>query len=70
MTEDLVYEEHPVQILGHNIRQLRHKQIPLVKVHYANHTASTTIWQTEEEIKAKYPHLFEVTLLFNKSHKF
>jgi len=32
ITKDLVYEERPVQILNHMIKQLRNKQIPLVKL--------------------------------------
>ena len=32
ITNDLVYEERPVQILDHRIKQLHNKQIPLVKV--------------------------------------
>ena len=31
ITEDLVFEERPVQILNCRIKQLRNKQIPLVK---------------------------------------
>ena len=32
ITEDLVYEERPAQILDRRIKQLRNKPIPLVKV--------------------------------------
>jgi len=32
ITADLVYEEQPIQILDRRIKQLRNKQIPLVKV--------------------------------------
>jgi len=38
ITEDLVYEECPGQILDRRIKQLRNKQIPLVKVLWTNHT--------------------------------
>ena len=62
ITEDLVYEECPVQILGHRIKQLCNKQIPLVKVLRTNHTSQEATWETDEEMKAKYPHLFEVIL--------
>ena len=60
IAEDLVYEEHPVQILDRRIKQLRNKQIPLVKVLWTNHTSQEATWETEEAIQAKYPHLFEV----------
>ena len=39
ITEDLVYEELPVQILDHMTKQLRKKQIPLVKMLWINHTS-------------------------------
>ena len=60
IAEDLVYEERPVQILDRRIKQLRNKQIPLVKVLWTNHTSQEATWETEEAIQAKYPHLFEV----------
>jgi len=62
ITEDLVFEERPVQILDYRIKQLHNKQIPLVKVLWANHTFQEATWETEEEIKDKYLHLFHVIL--------
>jgi len=60
--EDLVYEERPIQILDHRIKQLRNKRIRLVKVLWTNHTSQEATWETEEAMKTKYPHLFEVIL--------
>jgi len=57
-----MYEERPVWILDRRIKQQCNKQIPLVKVFWENHTSSEATWENEEEKKAKYPHLFEVTL--------
>jgi len=62
ITENLVYEERLVQILDRRIKELRNKQIPLVKVLWTNHTSQEVTWETEEEMKVKYPHLFEVIL--------
>jgi len=39
ITEDLVCEEHPVQILDTRIKQLCNKQITLVNVLWTNHTS-------------------------------
>ena len=50
IAEDLVYEERPVQILDRRIKQLRNKQIPLVKVLWTNHTSQEATWETEEAI--------------------
>ena len=57
-----MYEERPIQILDRKIKQLHNKQIPLVKVLWTNHTSQEATWETDEEMKAKYPHLFEVIL--------
>jgi len=66
ITADLVYEEQPIQILDHRIKQLRNKQMPLVKVLWSNHTFQETTWKTEEEMKAKYPQLLKVILHYMK----
>jgi len=59
---DLVYEQRLVQILYYRIKQLCNKQIPLVKMLWSNHTSQEATWEIEEEMKAKYPHLFKVIL--------
>jgi len=61
LAEDLMYEEHPIQILDRRVKQLRNKSIPLVKVLWASHASSEAIWETEEDMKNKYPYLFEVS---------
>ena len=61
LAEDLTYEEHPIQILDHRVKQLRNKSIPLVKVLWTSHDSSEATWETEEDMKNKYPYLFEVT---------
>lgn len=38
LSEDLSYEEYPVAIVGRQVRQLRTKEIPMVKVLWSNHT--------------------------------
>jgi len=58
--EDLKYEELPVQILDLKEKQLRTKTIPLVKVLWRNHDVEEASWELENEIRNKYPHLFEV----------
>jgi len=62
VTEDLTYEECSVHLLDYRTKQQRNKQIPLVKVLWANHTSSQATWETEKEMRAKYLHLFDVTL--------
>ncbi|VFQ96737.1 unnamed protein product [Cuscuta campestris] len=56
--ENLTYEEEPVEILAREVRQLRNKTIPLVKVLWRSHTVEEATWVTEESMRARYPHLF------------
>ena len=60
ITAGLVYKGQPIQILDRRIKQLRNKQISLVKVPWSNHTSQEATWGTEKEMKAKYVQLFEV----------
>ncbi|VFQ70039.1 unnamed protein product [Cuscuta campestris] len=56
--ENLTYEEEPVEILACEVRQLRNKTIPLVKVLWRSHTVEEATWETEESMRTRYPHLF------------
>ncbi|KAL5537390.1 hypothetical protein UlMin_045543 [Ulmus minor] len=55
---DLTYQEQPVQILDRKDKALRNKVIPLVKVLWRNHKVEEATWEREDEMRAKYPHLF------------
>ncbi|XP_016684025.1 uncharacterized protein [Gossypium hirsutum] len=45
---DLTFEEEPVQILDREVKVLRRKSIPLVKVHWHNHGSEEATWEPEE----------------------
>ena len=47
LSEDLTYEEYPVAIVDRQVRQLRTKDIPMVKVSWSNHTVEDYTWETE-----------------------
>jgi hypothetical protein len=58
--EDLSYEEVPVRIVDKKENELRRRRIPMVKVMWSNHqTPAEASWELEEDMRAKYPHLFE-----------
>ena len=46
LNEDLSYEEYPVAIVDRQVRQLRTKDIPMVKVLWSNHSTEECTWQT------------------------
>nr|XP_027086555.1 uncharacterized protein LOC113708294 [Coffea arabica] len=56
--EALSYEEKPVQVLDRKVKELRNKQIPLVKVLWKNHGVEEATWEMESGMKIKYPELF------------
>ena len=55
---NLTYEEEPVEILAQEVKELRNKQIPLVKVLWKNHKTEEATWESEETMCQKYPQLF------------
>ncbi|XP_070050563.1 uncharacterized protein [Nicotiana tomentosiformis] len=67
INEELTYEEIPVSIIDRQVRKLRKKEIASVKVLWQNKQVKEATWEAEQEIKNKYPYLFE--LLCNRSMK-
>ncbi|KAL5566261.1 hypothetical protein UlMin_029425 [Ulmus minor] len=58
LRQDLTFEELPVKILDREEKELRRKKIRLVKVLWKNHEVEEATWEREDEMRAKYPHLF------------
>ena len=48
---DLTYEEEPVQILAREVKELRNKRIPLVKVLWRNHKTEEATWESEDTMR-------------------
>nr|CAD1821796.1 unnamed protein product [Ananas comosus var. bracteatus] len=59
LQEDLSYEEFLVAIIAREVRKLRNREIPYVKIRWSNHDDREATWELEEEMKANHPHLFE-----------
>ena len=55
---NLRYEEEPVEILAREVKELRNKKIPLVKVLWRNHKTEKATWESEETMRQQYPQLF------------
>ena len=58
-SEDLTYKEFPIEVVDRQIRQLRTKDIPMVKVLWSNHTAENYTWETKAMMRVAYPYLFQ-----------
>ncbi|KAL0534055.1 hypothetical protein IC582_028332 [Cucumis melo] len=57
--ENLSYVEQPVEILAREVKTLRNKEIPLVKVLWRNHRIEEATWEREDDMRSRYPELFE-----------
>ncbi|KAL0551539.1 hypothetical protein IC582_010628 [Cucumis melo] len=57
--ENLSYVERPVEVLAREVKTLRNKQIPLVKVLWRNHRVEEATWEREDDMRSRYPELFE-----------
>ncbi|WMV54718.1 hypothetical protein MTR67_048103 [Solanum verrucosum] len=57
--DNLSYEEVPVQILDRQVRKLRTKNVVSVKVLWRNQFVEEATWEAEEDMKKRYPHLFD-----------
>ena len=58
LNKDLSYEKYPVVVVDRQVRQLRTKDIPMVKVLCSNHSAEGCTWEAEAEMRKTYPYLF------------
>ena len=54
----LTYEEKPIEILDRKDKVLRNKIMSLVKVLWHNHVVEEATWETEEDMRKRYPELF------------
>ncbi|KAL0544581.1 hypothetical protein IC582_019698 [Cucumis melo] len=57
--ENLSYAKQPVKILAREVKMLRNREIPLVKVLWKNHNIEEATWEREDDMRARYPELFE-----------
>ncbi|WMV32501.1 hypothetical protein MTR67_025886 [Solanum verrucosum] len=58
--DSLAYVDIPTQILDRQVRKLRTKEVALVKVVWRNQFVKEATWDAEEDMKKRYPHLFEL----------
>ena len=56
----LSYDEEPKAILAREVKLLRNKQVPLVKVLWQHHGREEATWELEAIMKAQYPQLFTI----------
>ena len=52
------YDEEPKVILAREVKQLRNKKVPLVKVLWQHHGREEVTWELESTMRVQYPQLF------------
>ena len=55
----MTYAEHPINILGMQDRKLRNRVMRFLKVQWSRHSEEEATWELEEEMKKKFPYLFD-----------
>ncbi|XP_073151841.1 uncharacterized protein [Henckelia pumila] len=66
LTPELAFEERPIRILAREERRLRTRVIPMVRVKWLNHSEEEATWETEADMKTRYPELFRKKITFRK----
>ncbi|XP_017624980.1 uncharacterized protein LOC108468609 [Gossypium arboreum] len=56
--QDLTFKVEPVQVLDRDVKVLRKKSIPLVKVLSRNHSTEEAMWEHKDMKRQQYPHIF------------
>ncbi|XP_048228301.1 uncharacterized protein LOC125369566 [Ricinus communis] len=62
VSEKLTYVEESIQILDRQVRKLRNKEIPMVKVKWSQHSSKEATWEVEKHMMDKYPSLFGMSV--------
>ncbi|GJS25984.1 putative reverse transcriptase domain-containing protein, partial [Tanacetum coccineum] len=66
LDDKLNFVEEPVEIMDREVKQLKQSRIPIVKVRWNSKRGPEFTWEREDQIRAKYPHLFSnITLASN-----
>ncbi|GJS86989.1 putative reverse transcriptase domain-containing protein [Tanacetum coccineum] len=58
LDDKLNFVEKPVEIMDREVKQLKQSHIPIVKVRWNSKRGPKFTWEREDQIHAKYPHLF------------
>ncbi|GKB12636.1 putative reverse transcriptase domain-containing protein [Tanacetum coccineum] len=58
LDDKLNFMEEPIEIMDREVKQLKQSRIPIVKVRWNSKRGPKFTWEREDQIRAKYPHLF------------
>ena len=55
----LSFVEQPLRVVDRKVQKLRSKDVPSVKIAWKHPRGEEYTWESEENMKRKYPQLFE-----------
>ncbi|GKB55440.1 putative reverse transcriptase domain-containing protein [Tanacetum coccineum] len=58
LDDKLNFVEELVEIMDREVKQLKQSRIPIVKIRWNSKRGPEFTWEREDQIRAKYPHLF------------
>ncbi|GJT66861.1 putative reverse transcriptase domain-containing protein [Tanacetum coccineum] len=56
--ENLHFVEEPIEIVERDVKKLKRRRIPLVKVRWNSRQGAEYTWEHENQFRMKYPHIF------------
>ncbi|GJX61087.1 putative reverse transcriptase domain-containing protein [Tanacetum coccineum] len=63
--ENLYFVEEPIEIVERDVKKLKRRRIPLVKVRWNSQQGAEYTWEREDQFRNKYPHLFSKPVPFS-----
>ncbi|GJS91635.1 putative reverse transcriptase domain-containing protein [Tanacetum coccineum] len=59
--DKLHFVEEPIEIIDREVKWLKQRRIPIVKVQWNSRRGPKFTWEREDQFRKKYPHLFKKT---------
>ncbi|GJR27585.1 putative reverse transcriptase domain-containing protein [Tanacetum coccineum] len=61
--ENLRFVKEPIGIVERDVKNIKRRRIPLVKVHWNSRQGAEYTWEREDQFRKKYPNLFSESVL-------
>nr|GEY96974.1 putative reverse transcriptase domain-containing protein [Tanacetum cinerariifolium] len=69
LDDKLHFIEELAEIMDHKVKRLKQSRIPIVKVRWNSHRGPKYTWERKDQMKNKYPYLFNTNLRTNQSNR-
>ncbi|GJR25755.1 putative reverse transcriptase domain-containing protein [Tanacetum coccineum] len=65
--ENLRFVEEPIEIVERDVKNIKRRRVPLVKVRWNSRQGAEYTWEHEDQFRMKYPHLFSEPITFSSA---